>query len=155
MPDSLLKSLCTKQGLIKLYLLTAPPNGQVWHKAFFGGSGRRAVAQTRPTFPKMPRATSAFPREGHQVINLTPLKRVKVWGDGPLRLEEINNPTRMPDSLNAEKPLHDARVDQASELFLVIDFYRLSRTLVFWPSTRPKMPFKVMHRKEVTHSNGS
>ena len=27
--------------------------------------------------------------------------------------------------------------------------------VVFWPSTRPKMPFKVMHRKEVTHSNGS
>ena len=25
----------------------------------------------------------------------------------------------------------------------------------FWPSPRPKMPFKVMHRKEVTHSNGS
>ena len=27
--------------------------------------------------------------------------------------------------------------------------------VVFWPSTRPKMPFKVMHRKEVTHSNRS
>ena len=27
--------------------------------------------------------------------------------------------------------------------------------VVFWHSTRPKMPFKVMHRKEVTHSNGS
>ena len=27
--------------------------------------------------------------------------------------------------------------------------------VVFWPSTRPKMPFKVMHRKEETHSNGS
>ena len=27
--------------------------------------------------------------------------------------------------------------------------------VIFWPSTRPKMPFKVMHRKEVTHSNGS
>ena len=27
--------------------------------------------------------------------------------------------------------------------------------VVFWPSTRPKMPLKVMHRKEVTHSNGS
>ena len=26
---------------------------------------------------------------------------------------------------------------------------------MFWPSTRPKMPSKVMHRKEVTHSNGS
>ena len=27
--------------------------------------------------------------------------------------------------------------------------------VVFRPSTRPKMPFRVMHRKEVTHSNGS
>ena len=27
--------------------------------------------------------------------------------------------------------------------------------VIFWPSTRPKMPFKVMHRKEVTHSDGS
>ena len=27
--------------------------------------------------------------------------------------------------------------------------------VVFWPSTRPKMPFNVMHRKEVTHSNGN
>ena len=35
MPDSLLKSLSTKQELIKRYFLTALPNGQVWHKAFF------------------------------------------------------------------------------------------------------------------------
>ena len=28
-------------------------------------------------------------------------------------------------------------------------------SVIFWPSTRPKMPFKVMHRKEVTHSSGS
>ena len=34
MPDSLLKSLYTKQRLVRRYLLTAPPNGQVWHKAF-------------------------------------------------------------------------------------------------------------------------
>ena len=27
--------------------------------------------------------------------------------------------------------------------------------LCFDPLTRPKMPFKVIHRKEVTHSNGS
>ena len=38
---------------LQRYLLRAPPNGQVWHKAFFyGGSGRRAVAHTRPAFPK-------------------------------------------------------------------------------------------------------
>ena len=27
--------------------------------------------------------------------------------------------------------------------------------VVFWPLTREKMPFKVMHRKEVTHSDGN
>ena len=27
--------------------------------------------------------------------------------------------------------------------------------VIFWPSTRPKMPFRLMHRKEVTHSNGN
>ena len=37
---------------LQRYLLRAPPNGQVWHKAFFGGSGRRAVAHTHPAFPK-------------------------------------------------------------------------------------------------------
>ena len=34
------------------YLLHAPSNGQVWHKAFFCGSERRAVAHTRPAIPK-------------------------------------------------------------------------------------------------------
>ena len=31
---------------------------------FFGGTGRRAVAHTRPEFPKMPTAPSAFPLLG-------------------------------------------------------------------------------------------
>ena len=31
---------------------------------FYGGSGRRAVAHTHPTFPKMPTAPSAFPLLG-------------------------------------------------------------------------------------------
>ena len=51
--------------LLSRYLLAAPPYGQVWHKAFFlGGTGRRAVAHTRPEFPKMPTAPSAFPLLG-------------------------------------------------------------------------------------------
>ncbi len=33
--------------------------------------------------------------------------------------------------------------------------YPPSYVLCFDLLTRPKMPFKVMHRKEVTHSNGS
>ena len=36
-----------------------------------------------------------------------------------------------------------------------LSIFVIQRIVVFWPSTRPKMPFKVMHRKEVTHSNGS
>ena len=39
------------------------------------------------------------------------------------------------------------------DLFILLSIARGS--VVFWPSTRPKMPFKVMQRKEVTHSNGS
>ena len=31
----------------------------------------------------------------------------------------------------------------------------INHNVIFCPSTQPKMPFKVMHRKEVTHSNGS
>ena len=70
------------------YLLTAPPNRQVWHKAFYGGSGRRAVAHTRPTFPKMPTAPSAFSwleAPTRHAINPTLPKEVKAWGEGPLR----------------------------------------------------------------------
>ena len=37
----------------------------------------------------------------------------------------------------------------------IITFFVYRYTVVFWPSTWPKMPFKVMHRKEVTHSIGS
>ena len=39
--------------------------------------------------------------------------------------------------------------------FIVITQIVKINIVVFWPSTWPKMPFKVMHRKEVTHSNGS
>ena len=35
------------------------------------------------------------------------------------------------------------------------NYRRFNEAAEFWPSTRSKMPFKVMHRKEVTHSNGS
>ena len=40
------------------YLLYAPPNGQC---LYFGGSGRKAGAHTRPAWPKIPTAPSAFP----------------------------------------------------------------------------------------------
>ena len=45
---------------------------------------------TLQAVPKMPRTPSAFPFLGRlrrRAINPTPLKRVKAWGDGPLRPE--------------------------------------------------------------------
>ena len=44
-----------------------------------------------------------------------------------------------------------------SEAFFppVICLLFTSACVIFWPSPGPKMPFKVMHRKEVTHFNGS
>ena len=72
--------------------MTTPPNGHVWHKAFFGGCEGRAVAYTRPAFPKMPTAPSAFPWLGApQEINPTLPKEVKAWGEGPLRPKEISS----------------------------------------------------------------
>ena len=55
---------------------------------FLAGSGCRAEVHTCLAVPKMPRAPSAFPFLGrfrHQAINLTPLRRVKAWGNDPLR----------------------------------------------------------------------
>ena len=61
---------------------------------FLGGSGRRAVAHTRPAFPKMPMAPSAFPLLGAPQAPGNepnpPRKGVKAWGEGPLRLKEIS-----------------------------------------------------------------
>ena len=80
------------------YLLRAPSNGQVRHKAFFKVG---PVAGPEPTivwhFQKYlgPRRHSS--KEGrlrHQAINITPLKRVKGWGDSPLRPEGFPVPRR-------------------------------------------------------------
>ena len=38
---------------------------------------------------------------------------------------------------------------------VVLKIYKTLKMLCFDLLTRPKMPFKVMHRKEVTHSKGS
>ena len=75
-------------------LLHAPPNVQVRHKAFFGASGRRARAHTRPAWPKIPSAPLAFPLLGApQAPGNKPNspKGVKPWVDGPLRPEEISS----------------------------------------------------------------
>ena len=79
--------------LLLRYWLRAPLNGQVWHKAFFGGSGCRAVAHTRPAFPKNAYGPVGIPlirgASGAWRLNPTSPKGVKAWGEGPLRPKEI------------------------------------------------------------------
>ena len=105
-----------KQGLTEQYLLTTPPNGQVWHKAFLkvgprAGSEPRHVRHSQKCLG--PRQHSPKERRLRcQAINLAPPMRVKTWGKGPLRLEEINHPTQMSDS-QLKKPLQEAGIDQA------------------------------------------
>ena len=74
------------------YLMTAIPNGHVWHRAFFLWVRAQGCTDTCPAFPKMPMALSAFPILGApQVLGNKPhLKGVKAWGEGPLRLKEIS-----------------------------------------------------------------
>ena len=64
MPNSLLNSLYTKQGSIKRYLLTTPPNGQMWHKVFF------KVVQAQGQSPD----ASGIPKNASGPIGI-PLKR--------------------------------------------------------------------------------
>ena len=52
----------TDVGLV--FVIHPTKHTGVAQSRFLGGSGRRAVAQTRPTVPKMPRALSAFPLKG-------------------------------------------------------------------------------------------
>ena len=73
-----------------LYLLYTSPAYEYGTRPFLGGSGRRATSHTRQAVLKMPRAPSASPFSGYlrrQAINITPPRRVKAWGDGPLRPE--------------------------------------------------------------------
>ena len=67
--------------------------GKCGTRLFLGGSGRRAGAHTRPAFPKMPTAPSAFPLLGAPQARgdvSKPPKGVKAWGEGLLRPKEIS-----------------------------------------------------------------
>ena len=69
------------------------PTGMCGTRSFYGGSERRAVANTRPAFPKMPSAPSAFPWLGVPQVpgdEPNPPKEVKAWEEGPLRPKEIS-----------------------------------------------------------------
>ena len=73
------------------YFLHAPPNGQVWHKAFFGGSGSRAVAHTRLAFPKNAYGPVGIPliRGASGAGWSTPHEGGNSLGGGPMRPKEI------------------------------------------------------------------
>ena len=72
----------TWQSLIKRYLLTAPPNGQGWHKAILRWFRAQDRSPHAPGSSKNASGHVGIPLK----INLTPPKRVKAWGDGSLRL---------------------------------------------------------------------
>ena len=92
-------NLTPKQGLIKRYLMNVPPDGRVWHKAFFKWVWVQGRGPDASSSSKNASNTVSIPLFRCQVINLTPPMWVKTWGDGPLRFEEINHPAQMPDSL--------------------------------------------------------
>ena len=72
------------------YLSYAPPAYEYGTRPFLRWVLSQGRSPTRQAVPKMPRTPSAFPFSGRlrrRAINPTPPKRVKAWGDGPLRPE--------------------------------------------------------------------
>ena len=84
MQDSSLKSFVQKN---ELYLSYVPPTYEYGTRPFLRWVLSQGRSPTREAVPKMPRTPSAFPFSGRRAINPTPPKRVKAWGDGPLRPE--------------------------------------------------------------------
>ena len=74
----------------------APPNVKVWHKAFFWWVWHRAVAHTRPAFPRNAYGPVGIPliRGASGAGRLIQLlsKGGKSLGEGPLRPKEIFQP---------------------------------------------------------------
>ena len=72
------------------YLSYTPPAFECGTRTFLRWVLSQGRSPTRQAVPKMPRTPSAFPFSGRlrrRPINPTPPKRVKAWGDGPLRPE--------------------------------------------------------------------
>ena len=73
-----------------LYLSYVPPTYEYGTRPCLRWVLSQGRSPTRQAVPKMPRTPSAFPFSGRlrrRAINPTPPKRVKAWGDGPLRPE--------------------------------------------------------------------
>ena len=78
---------------IELHCCTPHLTGKCGTRPFLGGSGDRAVSHTRPAFPKMRTAPSAFPLLGAPQApgdEPNPPKGVNTWRGGPLRPKEIS-----------------------------------------------------------------
>ncbi len=77
------------------YLLTAPPYGQVWHKAFFWWVRTQGRSPHAPGISQKclrPRWHSPYYRRlRRRAMNATSQKGVKAWGDGSLRPKEKKN----------------------------------------------------------------
>ena len=72
------------------YLSYAPPAYEYGTRPFLRWVLSQGRSPRRQAVPKMPRTPSAFLFSGRlrrRAINPTPPKRVKAWGDGPLRPE--------------------------------------------------------------------
>ena len=54
-------AITPQQFVFTVFVARPTQRASVEQGLFLGGSGRRVVAQTRPAFPKMPTAPSAFP----------------------------------------------------------------------------------------------
>ena len=80
------------------YLLRAPPNGQVRHKAFLRWV--RAQGQS-PHFLKIPTALSAFPLLGASGNKPNPSEGGKSLGGYPPRPKEITSRQATPDQIRA------------------------------------------------------
>ena len=55
---------CQRANIAKVFVVRPTLRASMAQGLFLGGTGRRAVAHTRPEFPKMPTAPSAFPLLG-------------------------------------------------------------------------------------------
>ena len=89
--------------------MTRPSNRKsVAQGLLLSGSGHRAVAQTYPGAPKIPRYSSKNGRLRHQVMNLALPRRVRAWGDGSLKIEAAGQGLSSPTATRTRS--HPTRV---------------------------------------------
>ena len=78
-------------------------------RPFLGGSGAGPKSTCGRRFQKCLGPRRHSPKKGRlrrQAINLTTPRRVKAWGDGPLRLEDVSQGTPWPTDRPPPQPEH-------------------------------------------------